>query len=115
VFDTLIADADGVYHPANDRRLLGLKETMSEAELHILKARMLEGRRAKARRGELGKPVPMGYLRYPSSEIVFDPDEPIGSSRLRARKANGHVKTRHQGRLQSDASVRHSRAGAWQQ
>jgi hypothetical protein len=48
---------------------------MSEAELHILKARMLEGRRAKARRGELGKPVPMGYLRHPSGEIVFDPDE----------------------------------------
>jgi DNA invertase Pin-like site-specific DNA recombinase len=61
LFDTLIADADGVYDPAsyNDRLLLGLKGTMSEAELHILKARMLEGRRAKARRGELGKAVPM--------------------------------------------------------
>ena len=57
LFDTLIADTDGVYDPAqfNDRLLLGLKGTMSEAELHILKARMLEGRRAKARRGELGK------------------------------------------------------------
>jgi Recombinase/Recombinase zinc beta ribbon domain len=48
---------------------------MSEAELHILKARMLEGRRAKARRGELGKAVPMGYLRRPSGEVVLDPDE----------------------------------------
>ena len=59
LFDTLIADADGVYDPANynDRLLLGLKGTMSEAELHILKARMLAGRKAKARRGELGKPV----------------------------------------------------------
>jgi DNA invertase Pin-like site-specific DNA recombinase len=77
LFDTLIADADGVYDPANynDRLLLGLKGTMSEAELHILKARMLEGRRAKARRGELGKPLPMGYLRRPSGEIAFDPDE----------------------------------------
>jgi DNA invertase Pin-like site-specific DNA recombinase len=77
LFDTLIADADGVYDPANynDRLLLGLKGTMSEAELHILKARMLEGRRAKARRGELGKPVPMGYFCPPSGEIVFDPDE----------------------------------------
>jgi DNA invertase Pin-like site-specific DNA recombinase len=77
LFDTLIADADGVYDPANynDRLLLGLKGTMSEAELHILKARMLEGRRAKARRGELGKLVPMGYLRRPSGEVVFDPDE----------------------------------------
>jgi len=77
LFDTLIADADGVYDPAiyNDRLLLGLKGTMSEAELHILKARMLEGRRAKARRGELGKAVPMGYLRRPSGEVVFDPDQ----------------------------------------
>ena len=48
---------------------------MSEAELHIIKARMLEGRRAKARRGELGKTVPMGYLRRPSGEVVLDPDE----------------------------------------
>ena len=77
LFDTLIADADGVYDPANhnDRLLLGLKGTMSEAELHVLKARMLEGRRAKARRGELGKGVPMGYLRRPSGEVIFDPDE----------------------------------------
>src|SRR6202162_4647320 len=50
LFDTLIGDADGIYDPAsyNDRLLLGLKGTMSEAELHILKARMLEGRRSKA-------------------------------------------------------------------
>ena len=77
LFDTLIADADGVYDPAshNDRLLLGLKGTMSEAELHILKARMLEGRRAKAERGELGKAVPMGYVRRPSGEVAFDPDE----------------------------------------
>jgi DNA invertase Pin-like site-specific DNA recombinase len=77
LFDTLIADADGVYDPANhnDRLLLGLKGTMSEAELHVLKARMLEGRRARARRGELGKGVPMGYLRRPSGEVIFDPDE----------------------------------------
>lgn len=77
LFDTLIADADGVYDPAsyNDRLLLGLKGTMSEAELHILKARMFEGKMAKARRGELGKMVPMGYVRRPSGEIVLDPDE----------------------------------------
>ena len=48
---------------------------MSEAELHILQARMLAGRNAKARRGELGKPLPMGYLRRPSGEAAFDPDE----------------------------------------
>jgi DNA invertase Pin-like site-specific DNA recombinase len=75
--NTLIADVDGVYDPTNynDRLLLGLKGTMSEAELHILKARMLEGRKAKARRGELGKAVPTGYLRRPSGEVVLDPDE----------------------------------------
>jgi DNA invertase Pin-like site-specific DNA recombinase len=77
LFDTLIGDADGIYDPSNynDRLLLGLKGTMSEAELHILKARMLAGRKAKARRGELGKPVPMGYARRPSGEVAFDPDE----------------------------------------
>src|SRR5580698_8934967 len=77
LFDTLIADVDGVYDPANynDRLLLGLKGTMSEAELHILKARMLAGRKAKAGRGQLGKPVPMGYVRRPSGEVAFDPDE----------------------------------------
>ena len=82
LFDTLIADVDGVYDPAhyNDRLLLGLKGTMSEAELHILKARMLEGRMAKARRGELGRAVPMGYTRRASGEIVLDPDEQAQST-----------------------------------
>jgi DNA invertase Pin-like site-specific DNA recombinase len=77
LFDTLIGDSDGVYDASNfnDRLLLGLKGTMSEAELHIIKARMLEGRRAKARRGELGKAVPMGYLRRMSGEVILDPDE----------------------------------------
>jgi DNA invertase Pin-like site-specific DNA recombinase len=77
LFDTLIADSEGVYDAGNfnDRLLLGLKGTMSEAELHILKARMLEGRRAKARRGELGKTLPMGYLRHPSGQVGLDPDE----------------------------------------
>ncbi|WP_054692640.1 recombinase family protein [Desulfosarcina cetonica] len=60
LFGTLIGDLDGIYDPSdyNDRLLLGLKGTMSEAELHILKRRMLEGKRAKARRGELGMQVP---------------------------------------------------------
>ena len=58
LFATLIGDADGLYDPQtyNDRLLLGLKGTMSEAELHILKQRLLEGKRAKARRGELQDP-----------------------------------------------------------
>jgi DNA invertase Pin-like site-specific DNA recombinase len=77
LFGTLISDTDGVYDPClyNDRLLLGLKGTMSEAELHILKQRMLAGQRAKARRGELGMSVPIGYVRKPSGEVIKDPDE----------------------------------------
>ena len=79
LFDTLIADADGVYDSGlfNDRLLLGLKGTMSEAELHILKARMLEGRRAKAQRGELFFNLPRGYVRGRAGEIVLDSDEQV--------------------------------------
>ena len=77
LFGTLIADLDGIYDPAhyNDRLLLGLKGTMSEAELHILKQRMYQGKLAKARRGELRIRVPAGYVRLPSGEVAFDPDE----------------------------------------
>jgi DNA invertase Pin-like site-specific DNA recombinase len=76
LFSTLIGDADGLYDPQtyNDRLLLGLKGTMSEAELHILKQRMLEGKRAKARRGELKTLLPMGYVRAPSGAVIQDPD-----------------------------------------
>jgi len=68
IFGTLICDLDGIYDPSqyNDRLLLGLKGTMSEAELHVLKQRMLAGKMAKARRGELGMLLPMGYVRRPS-------------------------------------------------
>jgi DNA invertase Pin-like site-specific DNA recombinase len=77
LFGTLIGDLDGVYDPTdyNDRLLLGLKGTMSEAELHVLKQRLLAGKRAKAARGELGVLVPIGYVRLPSGEVVKDPDE----------------------------------------
>ncbi len=77
LFSTLIGDLDGIYDPGsyNDRLLLGLKGTMSEAELHILKQRMLEGKKAKARRGELVLLLPMGYIRRPSGEVIKDPDE----------------------------------------
>jgi DNA invertase Pin-like site-specific DNA recombinase len=77
LFSTLIGDVDGIYDPGsyNDRLLLGLKGTMSEAELHILKQRMLEGKKAKARRGELVLLLPMGYIRRPSGEVIKDPDE----------------------------------------
>src|SRR5437763_2482266 len=74
---TLLADPDGVYDPGayNDRLLLGLKGTMSEAELHLIRQRMLSGKLAKAKRGELGFGLPIGYVRRPSGEVVFDPDE----------------------------------------
>src|SRR6266705_607006 len=75
----LPADADGIYDPVdyNDRLLLGLKGTMSEAELHLLKQRMLAGKQAKARRGELAVPLPIGYVRAPSGEVMLDPDEQV--------------------------------------
>jgi DNA invertase Pin-like site-specific DNA recombinase len=76
---TLIADLDGIYDPVqyNDRLLLGLKGTMSEAELHIMQQRLRQGLLAKARRGELHVVPPMGYLQRASGEIVFDPDEQV--------------------------------------
>ena len=79
LFDTLIGDADGIYDPGtyNDRLLLGLKGTMSEAELHILKGQMHEGRQAKARRGELVLGLPRGYVLKPSGEIALDPDDGV--------------------------------------
>ncbi len=75
----VLADLDGVYDPAdyNDRLVLGLKGTISEAELHLIKQRMWNGRINKARRGELAFPLPSGYLRRPSGEVVFDPDEQV--------------------------------------
>jgi DNA invertase Pin-like site-specific DNA recombinase len=78
-FRVLLADADGLYDPTdyNDRLLLGLKGTMSEAELHILKERMYEGKLNKARRGELLGRTPVGYVRLPSGEWAIDPDEQV--------------------------------------
>lgn len=81
LFQVLLADADGVYDPAdfNDRLLLGLKGTMSEAELHILRARLHQGKLNKARRGELFTCVPIGYVRSPDGGIALDPDEQVRS------------------------------------
>lgn len=78
IFRTLLADQDGLYDPTefNDRLLLGLKGTMSEAELHILKGRMYQGRLNKADRGELLTHPPMGYvLNADKTSFEFDPDE----------------------------------------
>jgi DNA invertase Pin-like site-specific DNA recombinase len=75
----LLGDLDGVYDPAehNDRLLLGLKGTISEAELHLIRQRMWTGRIAKARRGELAVPLPAGLVRRPSGEVMLDPDEQV--------------------------------------
>ncbi len=79
---TLILDEDGIYDPAhfNDRLLLGLKGTMSEAELHVLGARLQGGIRNKARRGELEVPLPIGLVYTGNGAIALDPDEQIRSA-----------------------------------
>lgn len=79
IYRTLLADADGLYDPAqyNDRLLLGLKGTMSEAELHILKSRLQQGMWNKAARGEVLNHPPLGYVRTIAGDFVIDPDEQV--------------------------------------
>jgi len=81
--DTLIGDADGIYHPAqfNDRLVLGLKGTMSEAELHILRARLDGGIRNKAARGELRRGLPVGFVwGEQDGEVLLHPDEAVAGA-----------------------------------
>ncbi len=78
--DTLIADFDGIYDPAcfNDRLVLGMKGTISEAELHTLKVRLLEGIRNKAARGEFRCTLPVGFVwGEQDGEVLFHPDEEV--------------------------------------
>jgi DNA invertase Pin-like site-specific DNA recombinase len=79
VFETLIADDDGLYDPRdpNDRLVLGLKGTLFAAELHILRARMRGGLLTKARRGALALRLPVGYRRLRDGAVVLDPDEQV--------------------------------------
>jgi len=76
---TLILDEDGIYDPAhfNDRLLLGLKGTMSEAELHVLRARLRGGILNKARRGELETRLPIGFVYDADNRVLLDPDRRI--------------------------------------
>jgi DNA invertase Pin-like site-specific DNA recombinase len=85
---TLICDEDGLYDPGefNDRLLLGLKGTMSEAELHFIRARLRGGQLSKARRGELKMGLPVGLVYDPSDKVVLDPD-------LSVREAITHLFT----------------------
>ena len=80
--ETLILDEDGVYDPGdfNDRLLLGLKGTMSEAELHMMRLRLRGGVLAKARRGELKLSLPVGLVYDPLGQVVLDPDEQVQHS-----------------------------------
>lgn len=77
--DTLILDEDGVYNPGsfNDRLVLGLKGTMSEAELHVLKARLRGGILNKVRRGEYRCPLPTGFVYNELGSVVLDPDAQV--------------------------------------
>lgn len=79
VFGTLIADSDGVYDPRhyNDRLLLGLKGTMSEAELHLLRQRLEAGRLNAVRRGAYRQTLPTGYVRLPDGTVALDPDDQV--------------------------------------
>lgn len=80
--NTLILDEDGIYDPChfNDRLLLGLKGTMSEAELHILKARLRGGVINKAKRGELKIPLPVGLIYNASNKVILDPNKQVQQS-----------------------------------
>src|SRR3954452_11805986 len=75
----LIADRDGVYDPGslNGRLLLGLKGTISELELHLLRGRLTAGLLSKAARGELALQLPAGLVRDASGVVTKDPDQEI--------------------------------------
>ncbi len=77
--DTLIADGDGLYHPGdfNDRLVLGLKGTMSEAELHLIRHRLTAGLRHKAAKGELRQGLPVGFDYDEGGRVVMDPSEAV--------------------------------------
>jgi DNA invertase Pin-like site-specific DNA recombinase len=80
VTDTLIGDEDGIYHPGlfNDRLLLGLKGTMAEAELHVIRARLEGGIRNKAARGQLRRGLPVGFVwGEEDGDILLHPDQAV--------------------------------------
>lgn len=79
LFHTLVIDEDGIYDMSdfNDRLVVGLKGTMGEAELHILRSRMLGGKENAASKGELRFPLPVGYVYGQDQQTVFDPDEQV--------------------------------------
>ena len=80
--DTLIADGDGLYHPGdfNDRLVLGLKGTMSEAELHLIRHRLTAGLRHKAAKGQLRQGLPVGFVYDETDTVILDPSEAVRES-----------------------------------
>jgi DNA invertase Pin-like site-specific DNA recombinase len=125
--DTLILDEDGIYDPShfNDRLLLGLKGTMSEAELHVLRARLQGGILNKARRGELRVPLPVGLVYNAADQVILDPDHRVQQSlrfvlpelsahRLRMRDSQGLPDARLviSATLEDEPKSRRARLGA---
>src|SRR5713101_573293 len=118
--DTLVLDDDGLYDPAhfNDRLLLGLKGTMSEAELHVLRARLRGGLVNKARRGELEIPLPVGFVYDAAGRVGLDPDRQVQET-LRAffqtfRRTGSATATVKAFRDQQHSFPRRARYGAHQ-
>jgi DNA invertase Pin-like site-specific DNA recombinase len=102
--DTLILDEDGVYNPSdfNDRLLLGLKGTMSEAELHVLRARLRGGILNQARRGALKMSLPVGLVYDPNDNVQLDPDQQV-------RKSLEHLFETFERTGSASAAVKHFR------
>jgi len=102
--DTLILDEDGIYSPGdfNDRLLLGLKGTMSDAELHVLRARLRGGILNQARRGALKTPLPVGLVYDAADHVVLDPDSQV-------RKSMAHLFETFERTGSASATVRHFR------
>src|SRR5262249_14466156 len=77
--NTLIVDDDGIYDPSdfNDQLILGLKGTMSQAELHVMKSRLLKAKLNKAQKGELRFPLPVGFSYDDFNNIIIDVDEEV--------------------------------------
>jgi DNA invertase Pin-like site-specific DNA recombinase/predicted DNA-binding protein (UPF0251 family) len=98
---TLIGDEEALYDPNsyNDRLLLGLKGTMSEAELHLIRQRLVEAMRAKARRGELQRKLPPGYQWDELGRMQKDPDEQVRGALARVFESFDRVGTIHQTHL----------------
>ncbi len=79
IFGTLIGDAEQIYDLdlMDDQLVLGIKATLSIVELKVLKMRMLQGIEEKARRGELKRLLPVGYVRDATGQVVKDPDQRV--------------------------------------